>query len=605
MAVPRRGRAAIGLPLALGVYLAVAFALFSNVWSHASTQIIGIGDDPMQHIWFISWVPFALGHGQNPFFSDYLQHPAGVNLLWNTSIPLLGLVLWPVTATWGPVVAYNLMITLAPAFSAWAAFLLFRRFVSSSLGAWLGGLLYGFSPYVVAQSLGHPAVSNVYLPPLIMLVLDRIVRGPARRRVPLSIVLGVLGAAQLLVSEEILAATALVGALLLAIAAALYPDQARVQMLQVAPSLGLAAAVFLVLVAYPVGFQLFGPQAVHGGPLQPQGVFVTDLLNFWVPTRMQGIAPAAALRLTERFTGNYSEWDAYLGLPLTALVVLTAVRHWSSGAVRLATLGASLIAILSMGLTVHVGGNVSSHLPVFVLALLYLPFQRHLPARLMVLLAVVGWVLMERAPLFDNVIPARLMVFVYLLSGGLLALFIDRAVAGGGARRLSFAAGAAVVALVPLLPALPYQLARPAVPLFFTGTAVESVPQGSVALVLPMSGYSVAEPMLWQASARMRFRMPDGYVYLPATNSGPFSSQSSVTSATLSAIEVGGAAPPQDPGRLRAIRNELASAGVRTVMVGPQSHFGAEIELITRVVGQPPEHVGGVAVWRNLDLTQT
>jgi hypothetical protein len=590
------------LPLGLAAYVALAFALFRGVWMHPSTEVLGVGTDPWQHVWFINWVPFALSHGQNPFFSDYLDFPAGTNLLWNTSIPLLGLVLWPATAAWGPVVAYNLMITLAPAFSAWTSFLLFRRFVSSSLGAWLGGVLYGFSPYMVAQSLGHPAVSNLYLPPLILLVLDRIVRGSPRWRVPLALVLAVLAAAQLLVSEEVLAGTALVVGLLLAIAAALYPEEARKLLPQVAPVLLLAGAVFAVLVAYPVGFQLFGPQNVRGGPLQPQGIFVTDLLNFWVPTRSQLIAPADALRLTARFTGNYSEWDAYLGVPLTALLAFTAVRGWASGAVRLAALGASLVAILSMGVTIHVGGAVFTHLPVFVLALLYLPFQRYLPARVMVLLAVVGWFLMDRAPLLDNLIPARLMLFVYLLSGGLLALFVDRAAANGDHRRLALAAGLAVVALVPLLPAQPYPRSQPALPSFFTSPARNAVPAGSVALVVPTGG-GVAQSMLWQASSAMRFRMPEGYVYVPAASGSPLYSPTSATSVTLGAVEAG-AAPSEDPARLGAIRRELAEARVRTVVVGPVPHAAAATALLTLVLGRPPERVGGVAVWRDLDLAR-
>lgn len=603
--VPWRRAALIGLPLSLALYIVVAFALFREGWAHPSTQIIGVDQDTWQHIWFISWVPFALSHGQNPFFSDYLNHPAGVNLLWNTSIPLLGLVLWPVTAAWGPVVAYNLMVTLAPALSAWAALLLFRRFVSSSPAAWLGGLLYGFSPYIVAQSLGHPAVTGVYLPPLILLVLDRIIRGSARWRLPLAFALALLAAAQLLISEEVLAGTAMVAGLLLAIAAALYSAEARQRLGQVAPALLLSGVVFAALVAYPMGFQIFGPQRMRAGPPHALGTYVTDLLNFWVPTQMQLLAPLGAVRLSDRFTGNYSEWNAYLGLPLTALLMFAAIRDWASGAVRLAALGASLIAILSMGLTIHVAGIVSTHLPVFVLALLYLPLQRYLPARVMVLLAVLGWLLLYQPPL-NAVLPARLMLFVYLLIGGMLALFLDRVIAAGDVRWSALAAAASVLALVPLLPASPYPLSRPALPSFFTGPVVDAVPQGSVALVLPMSGYTVAEPMLWQASSDMRFKMPDGYVYVPSgLLAGPFVSPSSVTAAAVEAAEVRGAPPTEDPGQLHAIRRELAAAGVSTVIVGPQPHATAETDLFTRVLGKPPRRVGGVALWQGLQSAQT
>ena len=42
--------------------------------------------------WFLAWTPFALLHGHNPFFTNYIDFPVGVNLAANTSVPLLGLL---------------------------------------------------------------------------------------------------------------------------------------------------------------------------------------------------------------------------------------------------------------------------------------------------------------------------------------------------------------------------------------------------------------------------------------------------------------------------------------------------------------------------------
>jgi len=65
-----------------------------------------------------------------------------------------GVAMWPFTSSLGPIFSYNLLVTLALALSAWCAFLAVRRYVESPVAAALGGLLYGFSPYMVAQSQG-------------------------------------------------------------------------------------------------------------------------------------------------------------------------------------------------------------------------------------------------------------------------------------------------------------------------------------------------------------------------------------------------------------------------------------------------------------------
>ena len=49
----------------------------------------------------LRWVPYALAHGHDLLVTYHLHYLDGVNLRWNTSLPLPGLLLAPVTATWG------------------------------------------------------------------------------------------------------------------------------------------------------------------------------------------------------------------------------------------------------------------------------------------------------------------------------------------------------------------------------------------------------------------------------------------------------------------------------------------------------------------------
>jgi len=196
--------------VALLGYTALALIVCAAAWRSPTTVAIGNPLDLPQFLWFLRWYPFAIAHGQSLFLSDYIGYPGGVNLMWNTSIPLLAVLLSPVTVLASPVIALNLLATLGPALSAWTAFLALRRYVRHWGAAVVGGAVFGFSPYVTSQSLGHPQLAFAPLVPLIFMTLDEILIRQRRRAIVVGVALGALGAAQLLVGEELLVILSLI-----------------------------------------------------------------------------------------------------------------------------------------------------------------------------------------------------------------------------------------------------------------------------------------------------------------------------------------------------------------------------------------------------------
>jgi hypothetical protein len=55
------------------LYLTCSVALFRDAWAAPSMRSIGYYADPQQFMWFLGWISYALGHGQNPFISTYLN----------------------------------------------------------------------------------------------------------------------------------------------------------------------------------------------------------------------------------------------------------------------------------------------------------------------------------------------------------------------------------------------------------------------------------------------------------------------------------------------------------------------------------------------------
>lgn len=569
----------------------MAFALFAPAWVNPTGRIIGVGEDPPQLIWFFSWPAYALTHGQSPFFSNAIDYPSGVNLMWNATMHLIGIVTWPIHALFGPVLTYNLVETLAPALSAWTAFLWMRRKVTHPVAAALGGALFGFSPGMLGQLLGHTHIAVAFVPPLILMVLEDIVIDTRRSAVRMGALLGLLGAAQLLIGEEVLTITALIAFMGIGVLAGMYPSKVRERLPRAAAGLAVAGGVFLALSAVPLGVQFLGPQGIHG-LVHAKDTYVADLLSFVTPDQMQWLAPAKFVRLFSRFPGSsLAESDAYLGVPLILLLLFTAIRHWGRPEVRSATVLAAMLGALSLGGTIHYAGN-DTQIPSLVLVLLIPLFWRVIPVPATMATFAVAWLILNRVPFLANVLAVRLTLYVYLFAGLLLAVFVDR-VLNRVRRERAIGALALLVALIPLAPALPYASFAANVPAYFTEASVQRVPGSSVAIVFPYADALHSKSMLWQAAADLRFKMPSGYAFTPA--SADFLDPPPSASYDLNlAIERG-----MDPSTLdtSGTLGDIQRWNVRTVIVGPMPNEDAMVTVLTRALGSPPIPMGGVYVW--------
>jgi hypothetical protein len=141
--------------LVCAIYTVLSFAVFHAVWTNNPTSVMLLGGDQFNFAWLLDWTPWAILHGHNPFFTDYLNYPSGVNLLTNTGIIGLGVLFSPVALLFGAVMAYNTSLTLSLALSAIAGYFFALRWVSWRPAAFLAGLLYGFSPYVLGGQVGE------------------------------------------------------------------------------------------------------------------------------------------------------------------------------------------------------------------------------------------------------------------------------------------------------------------------------------------------------------------------------------------------------------------------------------------------------------------
>jgi hypothetical protein len=548
-------------------YTVLAILVFSDVWISPATRWIGLRKDPQLFLWYLEHLPYSLSHGLNPFFSTYLNWPDGTNLLWNSSVIVPAFLLWPVTALFGPVVAYNTMVTAAVALSAWVASHAARLFVRGRWLAVLVGLIYGFSPGMMAQATGHPHVLIAWFPPLVLIAGYEILIRQRRSPVLVGAAAGVVSTLQLLTGEELLVLTAVVAVLGVALLAAMHLHEVRARLSYAATATLVAAAVFVALCAYPLWLQFFGPQRVIG-QLQPADRYVTDLLGFVVPNRNL-LQNGLTRDIIGHFTGNRAEDDAYLGIPLLVMFAAAALATWQRPAIRWVSVLTLLAAVLSLGPHLHVNGWVSP-----------LPLP---------------WILVGGLPLFRNIVPARLMLLAILGVALAVAVLLEQSRSGTVWQRRSAFIGTAL-ALLFIVPEIPFVSTPAAAPSFFTTASdVDRIPAGSVALITPFADANSADAMYWQALANFRFHMPEG----DAFSAGPFLGPTpSDLGTTLDHLDSGTPVSLTGDARGSALR-DLARWHVQTIIVGPSVGHDAIVSYLSSVLGVPPQSVDGVDVWWN------
>ena len=140
--------------LALAIYLAVFIIGFAlPIASHMDVpQLRQYWTDPNFYTWAMRWWPYAVSHLINPLYTNQMGAPGGYNLAWATTTPTVGLLFWPVTAAFGIVASFNLMLLLVVPVSAWAAFVAARRLTGRFWAALFAGAVYGLNSFELVHT---------------------------------------------------------------------------------------------------------------------------------------------------------------------------------------------------------------------------------------------------------------------------------------------------------------------------------------------------------------------------------------------------------------------------------------------------------------------
>ena len=483
--------------IAFVIYLVVFILAFGQALvPHVTEPVVGQNSvDPNFYIWAIRWWPYAITHALNPLFSFQINAPQGYNLAWATTTPTLALIMWPITATLGPVASFNLALILAPPASAWGVFVLARRLTGQFWPALFAGPVFGFCVYEIDHEVsGQPNLTLTVLLPLIAYLAVLWWQGRLKRTGYL-IWMAVALAAEFYTFVEAFTELAMLSVALVIIGFAV---AGRAAWPKVARLAGLTAIAYIGAAVLAAPYLYYALRDIPKGLTRQQPHFSTDLAGLIVPRddRLLGMKWLTAT------AGHDISSASYVGLPLLLILLGLAVFSWSNRLVRLLVPFFLVTVALSLGPDLYIGGKNVATLP---------------------------WSGLWSLPILKSAEPMRFIDFGYLVLAVALALWLAQLTKSRLVRAARWGLGglavAAILADVPTFaevvippkplpiqwtPAVPSAQLPVQVPSFFTeGLYKQYIKPGEIVVVLSHRGNA---GMMFQAYTGFYFKLDGGFI---------------------------------------------------------------------------------------------
>ena len=474
--------------ISLVSYALIAVAYFGwPVLAHPYHYFVGDGADTSLFMWMLNWWPFALSHHINPFYTNYVWYPQGYSIANATAVPFYALLFWPITTHFGAQISYNLLAIFLSAVNAWAmygfAWFLTKRFSA----AWVGGFIFGFSTYVIAQTMnGHLNLISLYALPLLGWTLCAFCQEKVRTWVTLLLLIAIFSLS-FGTSREIFAIIWVIGTCT-AFLALYYFKHYRNQILKSYGLCIIANAVTLCIYwPYFWAFIHYAHTTRTGAAWSTEGFFWNSIL----PTRIS----LANLLLPEGLISKLSTQPLatltnYMGLFIIVLLLFWLKKAFKSATRAFLVWGWFIGFIASLGPFILITDHLFSHIfsPTFLLA--YLPFV-------------------------DKIIAPRFTLCAWFFLSLIVAMWIKQSTLSPWKKALII-----ILSMISILPSFSHQKRtwyQTTLPLqFFQQHRYEHYCQPNPHVWILTAAPWLGQSVRWQIASGMAFKQYYGYVnYFP------------------------------------------------------------------------------------------
>ena len=385
------------------IYLFLSTFYMSFYKHDVFSSMFSPGGDQDYFLFFLKWWPWAIYHHINPFMTDYLTYPRFYNNSWLTSVPVLSLIAAPLTYHFGVIFSWNILILLAPVTAAFSAYILFRYLKLGYLASFIGGYIFGFSTYEMAEFIaGHIHMVYIFpVPLIILLLLKRFSKQISRTGFIIST--AILMAFLFGITTEII--TTFVVFLFLSVIVFILYNVRDKNILRRIYSLSLdfiLSGITALAVSSPFVYYLIAgfKNAVNKPILFSAKYNAADLLNFIIPANFTKIGG-------NFYSGifHFIKGDDYIGIGLLLITIfsmhnLVNKKEDVKGAwVKPLIFITLMIAVFSLGPYLHIDGIITM-----------IPMPGHLFI----------------FPPLNNAAPNRFIMYVFLLIGFWVAVWVDK-----------------------------------------------------------------------------------------------------------------------------------------------------------------------------------
>jgi hypothetical protein len=597
-------RRSLGVVGVLVIYMGLGVLANLPSWTGgvAHTMQCGGCGDSGQEVWFLAWGAHALTHLVDPLRTNFINFPWGVDLADNTSMPLAGAIATPITLLFGPVASFNVVFSLAFASSAAAMFFVLRRFTSWILAAFVGGLLYGFSPYMIGQGEGHIFLILAPLPPIMFLLLHEILVRQSARWWLMGVLLGLVMVVQIGWSAEVLACILLVAAIGIVVLALARRHLVKERLPYAAKATGIAILVLAIPAAFFAHVFRTGPEHIAGAVHSVKALagLSTDLAGLFVPSVNQhfsfGLSQTGSSFVSLTSTTGVLQADAaengsYIGIPILLLLALGAIRFRREALLRFAVVMAALSLLLSMGSRLHVWGHRTP---------IRLPF-----------------VVLTHLPFVKSEVAARYCLFMWLFIAIAVAVILDRARNARPPQRMQHGQPGwvarfaywplplflvlTVLGVLSLVPGWPYNIAQVNTPPALMKPTVVANIAGGTLVTYPLARNTHNLPMVWQSIDSFQYRIPAGEASVADGHAG------ATEAAFTTCWQLG--TPEYEPAAsfIPGARADFHTWKVRAVVIPLYNSIDpmCAVRFVQAVLGRSPVIERQAAVWTNVDVTRT
>jgi len=462
------------------VYLVLAIVFWGIPMNFDFISKVNIGGDPAFYLWSLKWWPYAISHGLNPFLTKAFWAPFGQNLAWTTSVPSIALLFSPITVIFGPIFSYNLATILSLALGAFGVYLICKSLNLNQTSSIFGGLVFFFSSYVWGQLLAHLNLDIVFaIPFLIYLFVLKFKNEIGSKKYV--IFSGILLAFQFGVSNEIYATFVLFGFIALFILFLIFIKDEVYRKLILRTSLELIAAIILsILLLSPYLYYIF--YGYVKGPIHLPSVYEADPLNFLIPTPLTFLFGNLFSTISTKFTGNFGEEGAYLGLPLIFIVVSFIKMSMQSKN--------KLYIFLSLLFMIILIFSFGSYLNILSHPLIPMP-----------------WYIFTKLPLIEQSLPTRFTLYIGIIAAIISAIWLQKSNINKNFKYIISAL--VIIFLIPNLNV--YHGQQIQYPSFISSGAYQKyIKSGENVIVYPTYVVGGFQGPLWQQKTDFYFNMSQG-----------------------------------------------------------------------------------------------